>query len=70
MCWGDKIDYGNGKLCFSNLCPIQNIGMPKGYLCNFIFLNFTKFQISLLICIYYIILNIFTFSISFKMNCI
>ncbi|EAR85519.1 hypothetical protein TTHERM_00442690 (macronuclear) [Tetrahymena thermophila SB210] len=31
-CWGDKIEYPNGKIAFEYLCPVQDMGMPKGYL--------------------------------------
>jgi len=31
ICWGDKIEYPNGKIAFSYICPIENLGMPRGY---------------------------------------
>mmetsp|Transcript_1214 Transcript_1214/g.2995 ORF Transcript_1214/g.2995 Transcript_1214/m.2995 type:complete len:111 (-) Transcript_1214:197-529(-) len=30
--WGDKIEYPNGKLAFSNIHPVRDMGMPQGYL--------------------------------------
>jgi len=32
MCWGDMIQYKGGKLSFSYLCPVQDMGMPRGYI--------------------------------------
>jgi len=32
MCWGEFIEYGNGKIAFEKLCPIKEIGMQSGYL--------------------------------------
>lgn len=32
MCWGEKIAYPSGKLAFSYICPIEDIGLPKGYI--------------------------------------
>eukprot|EP01016_Furgasonia_blochmanni_P043250 TRINITY_DN5839_c0_g1_i2.p1 TRINITY_DN5839_c0_g1~~TRINITY_DN5839_c0_g1_i2.p1 ORF type:complete len:143 (+),score=17.87 TRINITY_DN5839_c0_g1_i2:273-701(+) len=34
ICWGTRIDYPNGKLSFSYLCPVLDIGMPKGYIAS------------------------------------
>ena len=32
--WGDCIIYGNGKMCFSYIMPVEDVGMPQGYLCT------------------------------------
>ena len=32
MCWGNRYEYDKGKLAFSYLIPVQDIGMPKGYI--------------------------------------
>ena len=32
MAWGDCVEYPNGKLSFSYLCPVLDIGLPRGYL--------------------------------------
>ncbi|KRX11215.1 Protein kinase-like domain [Pseudocohnilembus persalinus] len=32
ICWGSKVEYGNGKIAFSNLTPVSDLGMPKGYI--------------------------------------
>ena len=34
VCWGEQIEYDGGKLCFENLKPVQDMGIPKGYLSN------------------------------------
>jgi len=31
MCWGEKLSYPTGKLSFSYICPVEDIGLPKGY---------------------------------------
>lgn len=41
MCWGNKLEYGVGKIAFENLCPVQDMGMPRGYICNIIDLIFS-----------------------------
>lgn len=30
--WGDQIEYPNGKLAFTYLHPVRDMGMPLGYL--------------------------------------
>jgi hypothetical protein len=32
VCWGEKVEYPNGKLAFSYICPVKELGYPKGYL--------------------------------------
>jgi len=32
MCWGDSIDYSNGKIAFSYICPVKEFPLEKGYL--------------------------------------
>jgi len=32
MCWGQRIEYPNGKIAVEYICPVQDMGMPKGYL--------------------------------------
>ena len=35
ICWGDEpLKYGNGKLCFSNIMPVGDMGLPIGYKAN------------------------------------
>lgn len=31
IAWGTKIEYPNKKFAFSNICPVQDMGMPLGY---------------------------------------
>jgi hypothetical protein len=31
ICWGDSIEYPKGKISFSFICPVEDIGLPKGY---------------------------------------
>ena len=31
ICWGDKVEYSSGKIAFSYICPVEDLGMPKGY---------------------------------------
>ena len=31
MCWGEKLVYPTGKLAFSYICPVEDMGLPKGY---------------------------------------
>ena len=31
ICWGDFVVYGNGKMAFSNLMPVGDLGLPMGY---------------------------------------
>lgn len=33
ICWGDMLKYG-GKLCFTNLLPVSELGLPIGYKAN------------------------------------
>jgi hypothetical protein len=28
LCWGKQLEYDNGKLAFSYICPVQDIGIP------------------------------------------
>lgn len=32
MAWGDHVEYPNGKLSYSFVCPVLDIGLPRGYL--------------------------------------
>lgn len=32
LCWGDFIEYDNGKIAYSHICPVQDMGMPRGYI--------------------------------------
>lgn len=32
VAWGDRVEYPNGKLSFSYICPVRDIGLPRGYL--------------------------------------
>jgi len=35
ICWGDApVRYGAGKLCFSNIMPVADMGLPTGYKAN------------------------------------
>jgi len=34
ICWGDFVVYGNGKMSFSNLMMVGDIGLPQGYIAN------------------------------------
>jgi hypothetical protein len=34
VCWGEKIKYGENKLCFSFMLPVKDLGMPIGYKAN------------------------------------
>ena len=31
ICWGDFVCYGSGKMAFSNLMPVADLGLPVGY---------------------------------------
>ena len=31
ICWGDFVCYGSGKMAFSNLMPVGDLGLPIGY---------------------------------------
>ena len=31
ICWGDFVCYGSGKMAFSNLMPVADLGLPLGY---------------------------------------
>ena len=31
ICWGDFVCYGSGKMAFSNLMPVGDLGLPLGY---------------------------------------
>lgn len=31
ICWSDFVVYGNGKMAFSNLMPVGDLGLPMGY---------------------------------------
>lgn len=33
VCWGDHIKYG-AKMCFSNILPVADLGLPMGYKAN------------------------------------
>ena len=28
ICWGEFVCYGNGKMSFSNITPVADLGMP------------------------------------------
>ena len=32
ICWGDYVEYGNGKIAFSYICPTKELPLDKGYL--------------------------------------
>ena len=32
ICWGDFVVYGNGKMSFTNLMPVAELGLPQGYI--------------------------------------
>ena len=34
VCWGDFVVYNNGKISFSNLMPVADLGLPRGYKAN------------------------------------
>jgi hypothetical protein len=34
ICWGDFVCYSNGKMSFTNLLPVQDLGLPQGYKAN------------------------------------
>lgn len=34
ICFGDFVIYGNGKISFSNLMPVADLGLPRGYKAN------------------------------------
>ena len=34
ICWGDFVVYGNGKISFTNLMPVADLGLPRGYKAN------------------------------------
>ena len=34
ICWGDFVVYGSGKMSFTNLLPVADLGLPKGYKAN------------------------------------
>ena len=31
ICWGSFVQYSNGKIAFSNLLPVADLGLPQGY---------------------------------------
>ena len=31
ICWGSFVQYGSGKIAFSNLMPVGDLGLPIGY---------------------------------------
>jgi hypothetical protein len=31
ICWGSSVEYDNGKMSFSYICPVQDLGIPQGY---------------------------------------
>jgi len=33
ICWGDHLKYG-AKMCFSNILPVADLGLPMGYKAN------------------------------------
>ena len=34
ICWGDFVVYSNGKMSFSNIMPVGDLGLPQGYKAN------------------------------------
>ena len=30
-CWGNFVVYGNGKVSFTNIQPVRDVGLPQGY---------------------------------------
>lgn len=34
ICWGDFVVYSNGKMSFSNLMMVAELGLPRGYKAN------------------------------------
>ena len=34
ICWGDFVVYSNGKMSFSNLMMVADLGLPRGYKAN------------------------------------
>jgi len=34
ICWGDFVVYSNGKMSFTNLMPVAELGLPQGYKAN------------------------------------
>ena len=34
ICWGDFVVYNNGKMAFTNLLPVADLGLPRGYKSN------------------------------------
>ena len=34
ICWGDYVVYSNGKMSFSNIMPVGDLGLPQGYKAN------------------------------------
>ena len=34
ICWGDFVVYNNGKMSFSNIMPVGDLGLPQGYMAN------------------------------------
>ena len=34
ICFGNFVVYSNGKMSFSNLIPVADLGLPRGYKAN------------------------------------
>ena len=34
ICWGDFVVYSNGKMSFTHLMPVAELGLPRGYKAN------------------------------------
>ena len=32
ICWGDFVVYGNGKMAYSTIMPVGDLGLPMGYI--------------------------------------
>jgi len=32
ICWGDYVEYGNGKIAFSYICPTKELPLDRGYI--------------------------------------